>query len=465
MSLLMDALKKAEQAKRQGDPGPGTADARASLGELALEPTEARTASEVNASSGMTDSSSMQVAEPAQPRAVSARREPTIESHDEDHRKPGGSSPSDRADSRPQRPQPAGMKGQKHSAAQKDVENVFAAKEGPQPAVRKSFAIIAGLFTVAAGAAIAGYVWWQIQPKSGLSPLSTLAAKAGTRPIAPPAPVAQSQVAPPPVSSPTATSDVARQETGDRQATPVASKAEIASKSGITNGGDTKKIPADEIPAAQKPPMPARNVQREVTPESPIRVTRVPQAVNPSLMRAYEAYGRGDYATARTQYEAVLKNDPQNTDALHGMAAIFQREGNSEAVVYYFQRILVANPKDAVAASGLIGMQGLADPSMAESRLKTIAAEQSDNAAPHFALGNLYGATERWGEAQQSYFRAYNIDSGNPDILFNLAVSLEHLHQNRLAAQYYGQSIEAAKRRPHGFDIASAQNRLRALQP
>jgi tetratricopeptide (TPR) repeat protein len=49
-------------------------------------------------------------------------------------------------------------------------------------------------------------------------------------------------------------------------------------------------------------------------------------------------------------------------------------------------------------------------------------------------------ATARWNDAQQAYFRAYSAEPDNPDILYNLAISLEHLRQNKLAAQYYAQA-------------------------
>ena len=52
----------------------------------------------------------------------------------------------------------------------------------------------------------------------------------------------------------------------------------------------------------------------------------------------------------------------------------------------------------------------------------------------------------------------------NPDILYNLAISLEHLHQNKLAAQYYGLAIAAAQNRPAGFDRTQATARQQSLQ-
>ena len=115
--------------------------------------------------------------------------------------------------------------------------------------------------------------------------------------------------------------------------------------------------------------------------------------------------------------------------------------------------------------AALINMRGQIDPNAAESRLKNLSADQPELAAPHFSLGNLYARHGRWNEAQQAYFRAYSAEPDNPDILYNLAISLEHLRQNKLAAQYYSQAIAAAQTRPAGFDRAQATARLNTLQP
>jgi hypothetical protein len=44
-------------------------------------------------------------------------------------------------------------------------------------------------------------------------------------------------------------------------------------------------------------------------------------------------------------------------------------------------------------------------------------------------------------------------------------VSLDHLRQSRLAAQYYTQALGLAAQRPAGFDKAQVATRLREIQP
>lgn len=458
----MDALKKAEQAKRQGEPVDNKGQPPS---ELQTPPDRAESPSPAPVDVMETDPREAALAAPAieielEPvapsRSPSARREPSLSTGPESRPADGhkASSPAVAA------PVRGGQKASSDAGqSRKEVDNLFAVKERPpQPAVRKNFAVVAGLLTVIAASAIGGYVWWQIQPRSGLASNLGLATNTGARPIAPTpvqspasAPVATAMPTPPPVAEPMGK---------EKQAAPAALSSS-AKGTPARSGSDEDEEPA--IPPQRRQPPASTMAPRDAG--DTIRVTRAPQKVNPSLMRAYEAFGRGETALAQVEYEAILKTDPHNTDALHGMAAIALRDGRQDAAAHYFQRILVANPKDAVAVAALINMQGQADPAAAESRLKLIAAEQPDNPAPQFALGNLHAAKERWGDAQQAYFKAYNLDSTNPDTLFNLAVSLEHLRQDRLAAQYYAQSLEAAKRRPFGFDLGLAQARLRALQP
>jgi uncharacterized protein HemY len=91
-------------------------------------------------------------------------------------------------------------------------------------------------------------------------------------------------------------------------------------------------------------------------------------------------------------------------------------------------------------------------------------AEQPDEPALHFALANVYAASARWREAQQSFFSAYIGDPEQPDYLFNLAVSLDHLHQGKLAREFYEKAAAAAARRPAAFSPARIAERLRELQ-
>jgi tetratricopeptide (TPR) repeat protein len=213
-------------------------------------------------------------------------------------------------------------------------------------------------------------------------------------------------------------------------------------------------------PATKPAPAPAAAPE----PESPIRITTARLKVHPQVASAYQAFQAGDLATALRDYRQVLKTEPKNADALHGLAAISLREGRFEAAENLYLRILEADPKDNAAQAGLIGLRGQVDPIQSESRLKTLLASQPESPFLNFALGNLYAQQGRWNDAQQAYFRAYSADGENPDYQFNLAVSLDQLRQPKLALQYYQGALAAAAQRPAAFDRSQVAGRVSELQ-
>jgi Tfp pilus assembly protein PilF len=335
------------------------------------------------------------------------------------------------------------------------ARNLFETKETATPTPKRGFAIGVGVATLLAALGIGGYFWWQLQPRNSLgggtspsrsaspvvanvqsAPGSTVASATSTPIVANvPAPSAVSP-APTFVAAPRASSDE-----DDEDAKPARTKRP---------GTDERK------PAVDAPDRATGNL---------IQTTKKPLQTNPVLANAYELFNRGDFTSAQKEYQRVLATEPQNIDALHGLAAIALKERRPETAEHFFQRILVADPRDAVAQSGLLSLRGNANPGGTESQLKVLAAAQPDLAAAQIALGNLYSTQNRWSDAQQAYFNAYASEPENPDLLFNLAISLEHLHKPALALQYYRLAIAAARQRPSGFDPAQAEERLRDLQP
>lgn len=460
MSLLMDALKKAELAKRQGrSEGAGESTVEDILGGLELEPitgsAEPESLSPTSAAESAATAGSLPnlpphleeieaqfLAEAEQAAAARLRTMPST---------PAGAPPTfaeqiAAADTpsrktvaaEPRQAQAEQGTPQSRSAAQ----NVFAAKKVDKPPVRKGFAMAVGAVTVLSVMGIGGYFWWQLQPK--------------------PSPVASRAPLPPPavaVLTPAAVSPA-----------PTLAAPPIGSVAGAANPAapvaDDKAD--DSARVAAKAPAKARraiSATAAAEPDSPIQVTKAPLKVSPFLSRGFDAFNRGDLVSAQAEYDQAYQSDPRNTDAMHGLAAIAVRQGRADDADALYRQITEADPQDTVAMSALINNRRQIEPGVAESRLKSLSAAQPELAAPHFSLGNLYARHGRWSEAQQSYFRAYSAEPENPDILYNLAISLEHLRQNKLAAQYYSQAIAAAQTRPAGFDKAQATARLNTLQP
>lgn len=411
MSLLMDALKKAEEAKRLSE--------AAAKAEPQAQPPAGQAAADTPG--GLPElPSRLELLDHEFQAPPAERREPVI-----------APAPSAQA------PQEA----QKRAAAQ----NVFQAK---QPAPNRNLLLFGGLATLLAAVGIGGWLWWQLQPKGGLSasPATSRSPATARSPAPPPAPIAAVPATPPQPTAAPAAAAAAPQEA-----------ARVEDKAAAVPPALTF---AEKRPAPKPAPAPAAAPE----PESPIRITTGRLQVNPQVASAWQAFQSGDLAAAQRNYQAVLKSEPKNVDALHGLAAIGLREGRPEAAEAYYLRILEADPKDSAAQAGLIGLRGQVDPTQSESRLKNLLAGQPDSPTLNFALGNLYAQQGRWNDAQQAYFRAFAGDGENPDYQFNLAISLDQLRQPKLALQYYQGALAAAAQRPAAFDRKQVAARISELQ-
>jgi tetratricopeptide (TPR) repeat protein len=187
--------------------------------------------------------------------------------------------------------------------------------------------------------------------------------------------------------------------------------------------------------------------------------------VHPRVEAGYAAYTAGDLGVARAAYQDALRDDAANRDALLGLAAIDVRSGRLESAEAAYLRVLQADPNDAHAQAGLIALRSARlDPLATESRLKTMLAADPGAHVLHFTLGNQLAQQGRWAEAQQEYFKAFSANPDNPELAFNLAVSLDHLRQSKLALDYYRRAIALAETRGATFDLAAARARAAQLE-
>jgi len=428
MSLLMDALKRAETSKQeaaraaaaQGKPAPA-ADG------LSLEPLPAPSGS----ASALPDLAShidaldadLAATAPAPVRQpATAPVEPTLALNPD--------------------PQPAPQLQQNLEALnQAAARNAFAAKQADETPSKRPMWIALGVLGLAF-AGIGIYVWLQMQSIGGgsLAPIANAPAPTTPRPVAPaaaPSPPALPLTPPPatsvlsPISASTATAPAAEPR-------PAAAPRQ------------------DFAPSLEPRPAPGSG--------APIRFSRTRPEPDVNVQEGYAKLQGNHLDAARRDYDKALASDPNNVDALLALAAIAQRQGHSGDADRYLQRAIEADPRSPAALAAALGSNAGGDQQGNESRLKSLLSTQPESGPLNFALGNLYARQGRWSEAQQAYFNAVAADADNPDYLFNLAVSLDQLRQPKLAAQHYRLALEAAERRPAAFDRERVKLRLNELQ-
>ncbi len=327
---------------------------------------------------------------------------------------------------------------------------------------RRPFYLTLGALAVV-GLGYAGYVWWQMRPRYSVPPVEMQA-----RPVATPAPTtasatvarpSQPDAAPPPPAPQPAVPAPAR--TAVPGIPPIQPVRPPRLKSQPTSGTLTSGSPALR-------PESSSGSTGSVSPRAgevlaPIAINAPTLAIDPLVEQAYQAFQRNDLAAARDGYQRALAREPTNRDALLGLAAIDVRSGQLGSAEARYLRLLEMDPRDSHAVASLISLRGQLDPVASESRLKTLIASLPEAALLHFSLGNQYAQQSRWSEAQAAYFKAHSVDPENADYAFNLAVSLDQLHQGKLALEFYQRALTLTEKHVASFNPANARLRVQEL--
>jgi Tfp pilus assembly protein PilF len=460
VSLLLEALKKAELAKQnasgqQGEPSLPPPEAASGLslepapGDAAERPLITRdrlpdiTQPLEILSEDLPSAGTRREAPPAAPApsAVPLGAAPTLPAPEED----------DRASAR----------------------QLFEAKT-PDYDPRRPFFIVVGLLGVVMLGTI-GYFAWEFfgprpsfysPPAAAKAPQPVTTAPPPQPPSPPPAPAAAAPSEPAPAASPAPVAPAATAPT----ATAAAAAAAVPAAPQPTPSGATRPSRAESARPATSRPAPAATAPSEVAqagsppaPRSPVRITTGAPRVDPVVEGAWDALQAGDLPRAREGYLRALRANPRDRDALLGLATIDVRTQEFERAEALYLRVLELDPRDPYATAGLLALRGQVDPLQSESRIKNLLAQQPDALLLYFPLGNQYAAQGRWADAQAAFFKAFAADPENPEYAYNLAVSLDHIGQGKLALEYYRRALVLAGNRPVGFNSAQVEARIREL--
>lgn len=183
------------------------------------------------------------------------------------------------------------------------------------------------------------------------------------------------------------------------------------------------------------------------------------------IERAYKAYQQGDFGIARQEYEKALALDPNHRDGLLGAAATATVQGRYEQAIHYYQRQLSQVPQDDYAHSGLlsIAMREGVTPEIL-SKVNSLIKENPKAAHLHFLKGTLFAKQKQWPAAQESFFRAWSLESERADYTYNLAISLDHLRQYKEALRFYRQTLQLTNLNLSETQVMRLQLRIQQLE-
>lgn len=469
MSLLLEALKKAEKAKEDAQRRAKGAEAGAPAQRSAFDPEatvlddgkHVTTRDELPAASTPLEILPEELRPAAQPTPTELRladeppaQEPRIAPRREPARVAAGAQSTQNA-----------AAGAERATAQRVFEAKF-----KEPDPRLPFFITMGVLgAFAIGTVI--YFWIQLRPAPALvnsnpqraadeKRVDPAALKPAATPSAPGSPPAASATALPglPGGMPATTP---APMAAPSPAAPAAAPAPAPAAAPVVS------ITASAPATAAKPATPAARSSaraREAKEDRAVTVSQRGPQIHPLVASGYAAYLAADLPKARDDYQQVLREESGNRDALLGLAGVEMRAQRFDLANGYYQRVLQIDPRDPHAQAGIVALRGQQlDPVQVESRVKSLLATDREANVLYFTLGNQYALQGRWAEAQQAYFKAFSADPENPDFAFNVAVGLDQLHQPRLALEYYQRALKLAQKRVASFDIETARTRVQQL--
>lgn len=223
-----------------------------------------------------------------------------------------------------------------------------------------------------------------------------------------------------------------------------------------------KARPARQSSLRQKTAQANHASQQAADNAFPVHIRLNPSA--DSLQEGYDALAEGRLEDAEQKYLEVIAKRPHERDALLGLAVIAHRNMQTERASDLYQQVLREDPSNATATAALVNLSAQVDPVAAESRLKQLISQKQTASELHHALGRVLARQKRWGEAQQSFFRAYSLAPDNAIYVYNLAVALDRLHQPAAALSYYEKLAQLVKPGDTVISRDTIQRRVQELQ-
>jgi|GEM_PF-6960256 len=176
---------------------------------------------------------------------------------------------------------------------------------------------------------------------------------------------------------------------------------------------------------------------------------------------------QGEWEAAKSELEALLRAQPTSLRALEYLAQVHTEMGNFPQAERAYAKILQLAPQNSVAQAGLI-RASQSDSLGYEATLLALQNNYRDQAFIPFMLGNHFAGQRRWNEATGSYQQAVSLAESFGEIpaqyLYNLAISLEHLHRPGEALAQYQRAETLLAQGSNNIDLALLQTRIERLE-
>jgi Tfp pilus assembly protein PilF len=169
-----------------------------------------------------------------------------------------------------------------------------------------------------------------------------------------------------------------------------------------------------------------------------------PIDVSAALKTAIAHHQAGQLLQAEQIYRQILKQQPQNADALSLLGVIACQQTRLEEGITLYRQALAIKPDHRQARENLnlaLWRQGKRLIEESISNLNLAVNFQPDNLSAQTALGSIYQEQGMLEQALVHYQQALAINPSHPDTLNRIGVALQHQGKSNLAAYFHRQAL------------------------
>jgi Flp pilus assembly protein TadD len=221
----------------------------------------------------------------------------------------------------------------------------------------------------------------------------------------------------------------------------------------------------EAVPPAAPPAAKEGVAFRAAVPARTLNVIKTTPAKH--LEQAYAALQNGNLAQAAQDYALALKKNPQERDALLGLAYIAHQQGLRDNALDYYQQVLRQDPSNEIANAAVLALDVRLDPVTVSGKARDLMERQPDSLAATTTAAAALAKDGNLPEAAKLFARAQRMDPRNPMHTYNYAVALDRMGQVALAAEQYGLIMQMAQQAPTmppmPFSLDSVRVRLQEL--
>lgn len=164
------------------------------------------------------------------------------------------------------------------------------------------------------------------------------------------------------------------------------------------------------------------------------------------LEKAYEALVSGQTQVAISIYQDILKRHKRNEDALFGLATTYHRNGDLQAALPIYGRLLKIAPEHREALNNFLVLVAEESETDALRELEILEKQNPDFSPIPAQLAILYDSLGQPDAARKKMVRAIRLEPDNLVYKYNLAVMLDKHGRGKDAMSLYRELLNAARK-------------------